>query len=74
MVSVRVRLPFVCSDDASMRRMRRLGTRQSRRPENRMRTPRSSSSSQRRTRIDSLKPTRYRTSSMGRRQFSVEKA
>src|SRR5579872_3672667 len=57
-----------------MWRSSRRGTRQSRRPAKRMRTPLPFRSSRWRVRIPSLKFMRYRTSSGGRRQFSVEKA
>ncbi len=67
-------LRLVSSTDSSMRRSTRFGTRQPRRPMNRIRTFFSWSSSRRRTRSDSLNPIRYRTSSAGRRQFSVENA
>ena len=49
MVNVIARLFLVSSTDSSMRRMSRLGTRQSRRPTKRMRTPRSFISSRRRS-------------------------
>src|SRR5690606_12656067 len=67
-------LCWVSSTVSSMRRSTRRGTRQSRRPMNRTRTFRSCSSSRRRTSNDSLNPIRKRTSSRGRRQFSVENA
>src|SRR4051812_35435283 len=57
-----------------MWRRTRFGTRPPRRPMNRTRTPRSFRSSRRRSRSDSLKRIRKRTSSSGRRQFSVENA
>ena len=64
----------VSSSLSSIRRSTRAGTRPPRRPVKRIRTPRSWSSWRRRSRMLSLKFMRKRTSSIGRRQFSVEKA
>ncbi len=68
------RFAAVSSDATSMSRMRLRGTRQLRRPMNRMRTPRSWSSSRRRRMVSRLKLIRNFTSALGRRQFSVENA
>ena len=74
MINVIIRFFLVSASLSSIRRSTRAGTRPPRRPENRIRTPRSWSSWRRRSRMLSLKFMRKRTSSMGRRQFSVEKA
>ena len=64
----------VIASVSSMRRRTRLGTRPPRRPMKRTRTPFSFSSSRRAISRRSLKFMRNRTSSSGRRQFSVENA
>ena len=74
MTNVIFRFLRVSSSLSSMRRSTRPGTRPPRRPEKRILTPRSWSSARRRSRMLSLKFMRKRTSSSGRRQFSVEKA
>src|ERR1700728_561871 len=69
-----VRASSVRALASSMARCTRRGTRRSRRPAKRIRTPRRCSSSRRRESRVSLKFMRKRTSSGGRRQFSVENA
>ena len=68
------RLRAVSASVSSMCRSTRPGTRPPRRPMKRTRTPRSLRSSRRLSSSDSLKRMRKRTSSSGRRQFSVENA